>query len=52
MQAFSLIDERSYKEIAELLEGLSESERQQIANALRTVERLLSKNGDLKFSGL
>src|SRR5690606_8618495 len=50
-KAFSLINERSYKEIAELLQELSESERQQLVNAMRTVEGLLSKNGNLKFSG-
>ncbi|USK50473.1 bifunctional helix-turn-helix transcriptional regulator/GNAT family N-acetyltransferase [Bacillus sp. CMF12] len=50
-KAFSKLNERSYNEIAELLGKLSESEQQQLINAMKTVEGLISKNESLKFSG-
>ncbi|HJV15806.1 MAG TPA: helix-turn-helix domain-containing GNAT family N-acetyltransferase [Bacillales bacterium] len=51
VNAFSQLNERSYKEIAELLGELSESEQQQLISAMTTVEGLLSKKKNLKFSG-
>lgn len=50
-KAFSKLNERSYNEIADLLGKLSESEQQQLINAMKTVEGLISKNESLKFSG-
>jgi DNA-binding MarR family transcriptional regulator/GNAT superfamily N-acetyltransferase len=50
-KAFSQLNERSYNEIAELLVDLSESEQQQLVNAMKTIEGLLSKKDSLKFSG-
>jgi DNA-binding MarR family transcriptional regulator/GNAT superfamily N-acetyltransferase len=51
VNAFSQLNERSYKEIAELIGELSESEQQQLISAMTTVEGLLSKKKNLKFSG-
>jgi len=48
--AFSLLNSRSYNEIAELLSELSETEQQQLVGAMKTIEQLLSKNKGLKFS--
>ncbi|MDM5336162.1 bifunctional helix-turn-helix transcriptional regulator/GNAT family N-acetyltransferase [Fictibacillus enclensis] len=50
-KAFSQLNERSHNEISELLRELSESEQQQLINAMSTVEGLLSKKEGLKFSG-
>ncbi|WP_238457948.1 bifunctional helix-turn-helix transcriptional regulator/GNAT family N-acetyltransferase [Alkalihalobacterium alkalinitrilicum] len=51
VKAFSQLNERSNNEIAELIGELSESEQQQLINALKTVEGLLIKKKSLKFSG-
>jgi DNA-binding MarR family transcriptional regulator/GNAT superfamily N-acetyltransferase len=51
VNAFSQLNERSFKEIAELLGELSESEQQKLISAMTTVEGLLSKKKNLKFSG-
>jgi len=48
--AFSLLNSRSYNEIAELLSELSETEQEQLVGAMKTIEQLLSKNKGLKFS--
>ena len=48
--AFSLLNSRSYNEVAELLSELSEKEQQQLVSAMKNIEQLLSKNKGFKFS--
>ncbi len=47
--AFSLLDGRSREEAAEMLNGLSEGDRQRLLEAMRTIESILDK--EFKFSG-
>jgi DNA-binding MarR family transcriptional regulator/N-acetylglutamate synthase-like GNAT family acetyltransferase len=46
--AFSLLDERSREEVAEMLDGLSEGDQQRLLEAMRTIESVLDKG--FKFS--
>lgn len=46
--AFSLLDRRSRDEVAEMLNGLSEENRQNLLKAMHTIESILDKG--LKFS--
>lgn len=47
-EAFSLLDERSREEVAEMLEDLSEGDQRRLLDAMRTIESVLDK--DFKFS--
>ncbi|WP_257000206.1 bifunctional helix-turn-helix transcriptional regulator/GNAT family N-acetyltransferase [Neobacillus jeddahensis] len=51
VKAYAKLNERSNIEIAELLRELSDSEQQQLINAMKTVEGLISKNESFTFSG-
>ncbi|MGI8912151.1 MAG: bifunctional helix-turn-helix transcriptional regulator/GNAT family N-acetyltransferase [Rubrobacteraceae bacterium] len=50
--AVSLLDERSREEVAEMLGGLSEGDRQRLLDAMRTIEGVLGEEpgGRFKFS--
>ena len=48
-EAFSLLDERSREEVAEMLEGLSEGDQGRLLEAMRTIEGILGEG--FKFSG-
>lgn len=43
-EAFSLLNKRSYEEVAELLEELSEKEQNQLVSAMQTIESLLNQS--------
>jgi DNA-binding MarR family transcriptional regulator/GNAT superfamily N-acetyltransferase len=47
-EAFSLLDERSREEVAEMLGGLSEGDQRRLLEAMRTIEGILDE--DFKFS--
>jgi DNA-binding MarR family transcriptional regulator/N-acetylglutamate synthase-like GNAT family acetyltransferase len=48
-EAFSLLDERSREEVAEMLEGLSEGDQERLLEAMQTIEGILGEG--LKYSG-
>jgi DNA-binding MarR family transcriptional regulator/N-acetylglutamate synthase-like GNAT family acetyltransferase len=48
--AFSVLDQRSRDEVAEMLANLSEEEQQRLLKSMRTIETILGKGKAFKFS--